>query len=152
PLDLSRCAARNQQFGKGSISTPDVDPSQARARRQPIDKDVPDKPAPNAHHALVGRPVIKSDLRLSHHCSLPGMHAHYQPASGLSGSGRMPICDQFGSVSITGTPPRPLIQSVALTARALRFQLHRRLPQWSTPCACKTEEKIADTGTNLLPG
>jgi hypothetical protein len=66
PLNLGRRAAFHQQLGEGAAAAADVDPSQARARRQPVEEDIAREPAPGSHHPLVGGAVVEADLLFGH--------------------------------------------------------------------------------------
>jgi hypothetical protein len=64
--NLGRGTSLNDLFGEGAIAATDVDPAQARARRQPAEKCLPDQAAPHTHVAFVGRPIVKADFGYSH--------------------------------------------------------------------------------------
>jgi hypothetical protein len=69
PLNLGRCAPFDEEFGERAVAAADVDPAQASAGRQPIEKDLARKPAPLSHHPLVGRAIVEADLRFGHRMS-----------------------------------------------------------------------------------
>ena len=52
PLNLGGRASFDEQLGEGAVAAADVDPSQARARRQPVEEDLAGEPAPT--------PIIRS--------------------------------------------------------------------------------------------
>src|SRR5205823_12905495 len=65
-LHLGRRAALDQLAAEGAAAAADIDPSPTRLRRQPVEKDVGRKTAPDPHHPLIGGAVLEADLRLSH--------------------------------------------------------------------------------------
>ena len=66
PLNLGRRAPLDEQFGEGAVAAADIDPSQARAGRKPIEEHLARKPAPASHLPFVGGPVVEADLMFDH--------------------------------------------------------------------------------------
>ena len=64
--NLGGGAAIDEQFGKSAIAATDVDPSQGRRRRQPIEKNLAGAAAPLSHHLFVSGSIVETKLRLSH--------------------------------------------------------------------------------------
>jgi hypothetical protein len=63
---FGRRAALDELFGESSVAATHIDPPLARGGRQPIEEDVPDEPAPGAHHALIGGSIIEPNGLLGH--------------------------------------------------------------------------------------
>jgi len=59
PLNFSRPATLDQQFGECAVSATDVDTLQPRGQVQPAEEILADTPAPDPHHALVSGTVVK---------------------------------------------------------------------------------------------
>jgi hypothetical protein len=65
-LNLGGRAPGNNQFCKSSVSAADIDSSKTRARSQPVKKNLAGKPAPGAHHPLIGGSIVEADLWHGH--------------------------------------------------------------------------------------
>lgn len=65
-VKLGRRTPLGKQFGECAIAAADIDPSQAGGRGQPMEKINSDKPAPGAHHVLLGRAILKANLLVRH--------------------------------------------------------------------------------------
>jgi len=66
PLYFVWRASLSEQLGERATAAADVDPSQARGRRQPIEEDLPSELAPDAHPAVVGCSIIEPNGLLGH--------------------------------------------------------------------------------------
>src|SRR6185312_14758717 len=58
--------ARDDQLGESAVAAADIDPAQARARRQPVEKNLTGIAAPDSHHPLVSGAVVETDFLFSH--------------------------------------------------------------------------------------
>jgi hypothetical protein len=56
-LNLGRLTAIDQEFGECTVAAADINASQVRRQREPVEKLIADETAPDAHHVLVGVPV-----------------------------------------------------------------------------------------------
>jgi hypothetical protein len=65
-LNLHRGAPINQQFSESSVAAANIDPSQTRWWRQPIEEDFSGRPTPDPHRLLVGSAVIETNIVLDH--------------------------------------------------------------------------------------
>ena len=66
PLDRDGRAPLDEPFGKGTVAATDVQPSQARFWREPVEKDLTGQPAPLPHVSFVAGSVIEADLLVCH--------------------------------------------------------------------------------------
>src|SRR6185437_14519232 len=59
-------ATLDDELGERTITAADIGPDEAPWRMHPIEENLPRKPAPDAHHLLVGRAVVEPDRFISH--------------------------------------------------------------------------------------
>ena len=85
-LDFNRCASFDEQFAERAIAAADVDPPQARRRRQPIYEYRAGNPAPLSHHPFVGGAVVEANLTLGHEYFCP------RRSGSSDSSGSQPFC------------------------------------------------------------
>src|ERR1700744_720866 len=65
-VNLGLCTTFDEQLGECAVAAADIDPSQARTRREPLEEIDSDEAAPGPHHALVGCPILKADFLVRH--------------------------------------------------------------------------------------
>lgn len=65
-LNFGRRASLDQQLCEGTVAATDIDPSQARAWRKPIEEHLSRESAPASHVPFVSSPVVVADLMFDH--------------------------------------------------------------------------------------
>ena len=65
-LNFGRRASLDEQLREGTVAATDIDPSQARAWRKPIEKHLSREAAPSSHVPFVSGPVVIADLMFDH--------------------------------------------------------------------------------------